>query len=352
MNNILSTKTTSSIILTTLLVLGTIATISPTAQAQPYYEENRYEPEYPSEYTINNSYEPEYPSDNSYDKSKDSSTVIKKINCNNINSNNNGVDVNLGIPNGNDALVEAQAEDEAATANGLYGEKNNNNFKFVCSNDNNNINIVEEPIPPVAEDAHLVVSKIVTCEPSPPDNNRAIAACEEIEGEIGGFQFLIEPNEFTIAVSGDNPNPSQFEGSGFPDFPVVVTLGVGDYQVSETADPSVATTIADLEQIWSVDITQSVIFSGDCDAITGEGTLAEGEVHLCQIENAFTATALPPGGLTASNTNTDTSAFNINTAGGLASSLSSQLPIAQGTGDSSALEKIEKLKKQWLELLP
>ena len=245
LNNILPTKRTSAIFLATLLVLGTIATISPTAQAQPYYEENRYDPEYPSEYTINNSYEPEYPSDNSYDKSKDSSTVIKKINCNNINSNNNGVDVNLGIPNGNDALVEAQAE-EAATANGLYGEKNNNNFKFVCSNHNNNINIVEEPIPPVAEDANLVVSKFVTCEPSP-GSSLAITACEEIEGEIGNFQFLIEPNEFTITVSGDNPNPSQFEGSGYPDLPVVVTLGAGNYKVSETADPSVAATIADLE---------------------------------------------------------------------------------------------------------
>jgi hypothetical protein len=58
-----------------------------------------YEPE--PKYTNNNSYEPrEYPSDNS-------SSVIKKINCNNINSNNNGVDVNLGLPNGNDVLAEA-----------------------------------------------------------------------------------------------------------------------------------------------------------------------------------------------------------------------------------------------------
>ena len=73
----------------------------------------------------------------------------------------------------------------------------------------------------------------------------------------------------------------------------VVTLGSSNYQVSETTDPSVATTIADLEQIYSVDITQSVIFSGDCDAITGEGTIAEGEVHLCQIENVFTTT-IPP----------------------------------------------------------
>jgi hypothetical protein len=66
-----------------------------------------YEPE--PEYTNNNSYEPiEYPSDNSYYKSKDnSSSVIKKINYNNINSNNNGVDVNLGLPNGNDVIAEA-----------------------------------------------------------------------------------------------------------------------------------------------------------------------------------------------------------------------------------------------------
>ena len=44
--------------------------------------------------------------------------------------------------------------------------------------------------------------------------------------------------------------------------------------------------------------------------------------------------------------------FDINTAGGLASSLSSQPTIAKGTEDLSALEKTTKLKKQWLELLP
>jgi hypothetical protein len=57
------------------------------------------------------------------------------------------------------------------------------------------------------------------------------------------------------------------------------------------------------------------------------------------------------GGLVSSNINTDLSASNINT-GGLASSFSSPPTIAQGTEDMSALEKIEKLKKQWLELLP
>jgi hypothetical protein len=52
-------------------------------------------------------------------------------------------------------------------------------------------------------------------------------------------------------------------------------------------------------------------------------------------------------------TNTGTSAFDINTAGGLSSSFSSPPTIAQGTEeDLSALEKIEKLKQQWLDLLP
>jgi len=60
------------------------------------------------------------------------------------------------------------------------------------------------------------------------------------------------------------------------------------------------------------------------------------------------------GSSIAPNINTDTSSSNINTAGGLvASSFSSPPTIAQGTEqDLSALEKIEKLKQQWLDLLP
>jgi hypothetical protein len=52
--------------------------------------------------------------------------------------------------------------------------------------------------------------------------------------------------------------------------------------------------------------------------------------------------------------NTGISAFDINTTGSLvASSFSSPPTIAQGTEeDLSALEKIEKLKQQWIELLP
>ena len=146
MSKFITTKTTSSIFLATLLVLGTIVTILPSAQAQQYYEES-YGSEYPS-YKDNYDY-----------KSKDiSSTIVKKIKCNNINSNNNGVDVSLGLPNGNDDIVEAQAEggDQATTANGWgNGERNgykqkDNGFKFVCVNNNdneNNIIVINETTP-------------------------------------------------------------------------------------------------------------------------------------------------------------------------------------------------------------
>ena len=154
MNKIFSLKS-NAIFLATLLFLGTIATILPSAHAQPYYEDNRYDPQYPSEYTNNNSYESEYPSypDNSYYKSKDSSSV-NKIKCNNINSNNNGVDVSLGVPNDDDAITEAQAEDESqtTTANGWRDgyKQNDNDFRFICINNNdneNNIVVINETIP-------------------------------------------------------------------------------------------------------------------------------------------------------------------------------------------------------------
>ena len=58
------------------------------------------------------------------------------------------------------------------------------------------------------------------------------------------------------------------------------------------------------------------------------------------------------GHLASSNINTGPSASDINTSGHLASSFSSKPIIAQGTEDLSALEKIIKLKKQWLDLLP
>jgi hypothetical protein len=163
-NNILA-KRNSSIFLGTLLVLGTIATILPSAQAQQYYEES-YGSEYPS-YKDNYDY-----------KSKDSSsTIVKKIKCNNINDNLNNVDVNSGLRNGNDVLDEAQTRDKedlaTTAANGWESnerngyKQNGNDFRFVCINNNdneNNIVVVNEttPIPPTPPDPTIACEECFT----------------------------------------------------------------------------------------------------------------------------------------------------------------------------------------------
>jgi hypothetical protein len=81
----------------------------------------------------------------------------------------------------------------------------------------------------------------------------------------------------------------------------------------------------------------------------GSQTIAQALVD-CLIEIEVIIIATPE--LTSSNINADTSAFDINTSGGLASSFSTPPTIAQETGDLTATEKITKLKTQWLELLP
>jgi hypothetical protein len=67
LNKIFSLKS-NAIFLATLLFLGTIATILPSAQAQPYYEDNRYDSYQPEpKYSNNNSYESQYEME-SYEK--------------------------------------------------------------------------------------------------------------------------------------------------------------------------------------------------------------------------------------------------------------------------------------------
>ena len=78
----------------------------------------------------------------------------------------------------------------------------------------------------------------------------------------------------------------------------------------------------------------------DCNTIT----LAAGEERTCTVKNYIRASNdFPP--------NTDTSSFDISTSKGIAPSFYSPPTISQGTEeDLSALEKVEKLKAQWMEL--
>ena len=119
LSKILLVKRNIAIFLSTLLVLGTLATILPSVQAAPYFED-RYNSDYQS-------YE------NRAYKSKDNNVILNKIKCNNINSNNNGVEVGLGLPNSVNPIAETEAENAAATNDWENVERNNNNndFRFV-----------------------------------------------------------------------------------------------------------------------------------------------------------------------------------------------------------------------------
>ena len=327
MNNILSSKTNNAIFLAALLVLGTIATILPSIQAQPYYKDT-YQPDYPS---YSQDYEPEYPSygKDSY-KSKDSSSVsINKLKCinNNVNINgNNTGDINVG--NSGSSATGSGTDDEGylgvGSSGGNYGEGYDNGYNkqkdagFTCiiNNNNTNINIGggNQTIPP-----ELNVIKIVTCTyytgglQGPP--------CEQLENRITEDQFRIQ-------MTNDNPDPSSFDGS---ESGTVVTLVAGNYVVSETLDASVQIDVSDLEDDFrdqsgvTYEITGPIpSFRGDCTSVNAgfeaTGRIGAGESQTCEIENHFDIRESPP--------------------------------ITQGTADSSALANIAKLKAQWLDLLP
>jgi hypothetical protein len=178
------------------------------------------------------------------------------------------------------------------------------------------------------------VTKAVICNPT--DNSQpATAACLTIENTIS-------PDDFNIVVTGNEPVPDEFAGSNQP---VVVTLGAGDYEVTEEV-PNVPIPAG-------VSITRTTTFAGDCTDVepgnalstVAAGTIEAGQSQTCAITNRYDATTLPGGGLTTSNIN----------IGDIAPSFSSPPTIAQGVENSAgltSLEKVEKLKQQWLELLP
>jgi hypothetical protein len=73
---------------------------------------------------------------NNYYKSQ-GSDVVKKIKCNNINSNLNGVEANIGT--GDSLGLEAASLQDDASSNWLgNGQANNGNFDLDCINNNNN----------------------------------------------------------------------------------------------------------------------------------------------------------------------------------------------------------------------
>jgi hypothetical protein len=149
------TKKTNAIFLTTLLVAGVIvlSSLSFMTGAQAFLMDNNYEQNYGMD---NYDYKKPYGKNNSY-PSKDSSNVK----CNNINANVNGFNgVEVGtLPTALNGLAtdEAQASDEdeigASSAGSGSGRPSghDNDSRFVCINNNNNV-IVEREEPLTCEE--------------------------------------------------------------------------------------------------------------------------------------------------------------------------------------------------------
>jgi hypothetical protein len=145
-NKILSTKKTISLFLAFILVTGTITALSSpsfmtnaSAQSESYYGMD------------NNNYKSQYGQDKY--KTKDN-VVIKKINCDNINLNVNGLELNLtSVPFLNNLLTSEAGEngergtgsyesDNSGTSSSGQQSDSGKEFKFICINNNNNTVIV------------------------------------------------------------------------------------------------------------------------------------------------------------------------------------------------------------------
>jgi cellulose biosynthesis protein BcsQ len=126
----------------------------------------------------------------------------------------------------------------------------------------------------------LTVTKFITCVGD---------QFPQLEEACNRLLTLILPNEFDIVVTDTNPNPSQFEGSNVP---VVVTLGAGNYVVTESLDQSVIDDMRTVEEEFDVEILVRTTFTGNCNQDPNNlrqalGTIAEGESQTCNIHNEF-----------------------------------------------------------------
>ena len=108
--------------------------------------------------------------------------------------------------------------------------------------------------------AQLNVTKLVTCEEIG-ETNSLLSVQQETNGNnptCTDFEGNITEDQFSIQVTDDNPVPALFNGS---EAGTLVTLGPGNYNVTETPKASVA---ADIETLGGNIGGPNITFSGDC----------------------------------------------------------------------------------------
>jgi hypothetical protein len=246
-------------------------------------------------------------------KSDKKNVSVSSLKCNNINVNVNGLELNV-LPPFLGGEVAAIASDGETNANSFANNGDGsqiNDFRFICINNNNNtvIEAEEEPIPPTP--------------PEPEPLN-----CEEC------FLDALGPTDLTVLetyLAGLDPTGVNSLEELCIDIGALIAIG--------TLTPDALGEV--INQIL-IEAGLTPLVDAELDALVA-----------CLFE-LFGGTDNNARGLAASNTNTDTSSFNIKTSGSLTASSFSSPTIAQGTteDDLSAMEKITKLKTQWMELIP
>jgi hypothetical protein len=322
LNKILFIKETSAIFLAIILVAGTFALafhsfMVGAAQASSDHEKDKNYRSYESDESDDEKYDNDdkksYGKDRN-DKSRDhdkdydedynkksygkddrdkskkdssNSVFVKKLNCNNINVNLNGIDVDIGLPNGNGPITEAQLEEgtDSFVSNDEKGQSDSNtDYRILCINNNNNNRQGEPPTPP-EELAKLNVIKNVECDSNGGSPNDE-AVCDFVEANIS-------PEDYEMTVTGNNPNPSQFPGSSTG---TNVQLEEGDYVVDEVL-ASTAQLQIDLDTD-DIITTTTVDDSSDCEGVFNQndafqeaiGIISAEESQTCTITNTITVT--------------------------------------------------------------
>jgi hypothetical protein len=218
-------------------------------------------------------------------KDKKSTSVNKqKVNCNNIIING----VNSAGQGSGDMINAMTADEEDGTGQWLEkGDKKesngiDNNIVNFCKNKNNQV---------VEGTATLSIMKTISCTPEINSISPTQQACDALTTGAGLPEGQIFPEDFTISVTGNNPNPSSFPGSSTP---VDVKLGDGSYGVEESPDQEAIDAAKQAIEIefTTVEVTGPFpTWSGDCNVLdndfTASGSIEEGESQTCNINNEF-----------------------------------------------------------------
>ncbi len=254
-----------------------------------------------------------------------SSDIIKKIKCNNINSNLNGIDANSDTGDSLGLGAESFEADDASTSWLGNGERNNGNFDLDCTNNNKN----EGPEGPHGEQG-------------PP-----------------GITFLNATNIYLNQTRSEDLGPNEFANLGAHCDPGDVVVSGGYFAQLNTqpggfGERDVAINQPILEPFgggWNTNI-------GLVDA--SPGSFLRVTVSAFCFDNPPLRTPLASASVSAFQQPADTvimsQAIGDSPITTQAIENSPKLTTLEKqpeeSGDLTATEKTTKLKQQWLELLP